>query len=137
MFQRRIIQMLLFCILLLVFAPVTLFAQNGSGATFDPQAFILSLCASGGLAMLVSGWISAQWTNFTGIPMILQTWVVAIAITFLGSVLHMIPLGPGEAWDWLLKGLGNGIIANLLYKLGVFDSILTALKAKTNHQLTP
>lgn len=101
----------------------------------DLTTFLLTLIAAGGLAEVVSGWISAHWTNFSGTLMNVQTFVVGIALMFLASLFGVIAIPVGDVWAWLLAGIGNGTIASILYKWGVFNNVLATLKARSNHQL--
>ena len=115
--------------------PVIVLAQDQSTAPFQLQDYLLSLVGEGGIAMLVSGWMSAQWTKFSGWLMIAQTFVVAIALTMLSSLVGIIAAPIGETWMWFRAGLGNGVLAMILYKTGIFNSVLEMLKARTAHQL--
>lgn len=103
--------------------------------TFEIQSFILQLLAGGGSAMLVSGWLSAKWTKFTGTPMLVQTFVVSILMAALASLVGIIPISIAEFWTWFSGGLGNGVVASLIYKWGVFNNLLTSLGARTVHQI--
>lgn len=96
----------------------------------DIQNLILSLLYDGAPAMVISGWISMKWTHAEGIGAQVQSWGVAIVLVILGSLTGYIGIPISDVWQWLLAGLTNGLIANLLYKSGVLDAILIALKAK-------
>jgi hypothetical protein len=102
--------------------------------TFDIQAFVLSLLAAGAPALVISGWISNKLTHLDGAAMLVQSLVVAIAITFLEAAAGVIGIPPGAVWQWLVAGLTNGVIAAILYKLGVFNSFLDKIGALTAHQ---
>jgi len=132
---RIIVLMALFAVASL-FVPAMLWAQDKPGSTFDTQEFILTLMANGGLGMLVSGWIAAKWTNASGIAMVIQTLVVAIVLTAGASLLGIIPVPISDYWQFLLKSVTNGVLSMILYKLGIFDSVLGLLKAKSVHQLS-
>lgn len=96
----------------------------------DIQALILSLLYDGAPALLVSGWISTHWTHWDGVKAQLQSWVVAVVLVLLGSVVGYIPIPISEVWTWLTAGLTNGLLANLLYKSGFLNNFLVLLKAK-------
>jgi len=96
--------------------------------------YILGLVTNSALVMLLSGWIAVQITKATGLGMILQTWLVAIIVTFFASVFGVIPVNIAEFWSFLRFGVFNGVMANLLYKIGAYDALLVWLKAKTAHQ---
>jgi len=104
---------------------------------FDISAFILQLLVSGGIAMTVSGWIAAKWTHLTGTAMLIQSLVVAIALAGLASLVGIIPVPIAAFWTWIKLGLGNGVLAALIYKIGIFNNLLTSLGARTAHQLLP
>ncbi len=101
----------------------------------DLTTFLLTLIASGGVAEVVSGWVSAHWTNASGTLMNVQTFIVGIVLMFVASFFGVIAIPATDVWGWLLAGVGNGTIASILYKWGVFNNLLTTLKARSNHQL--
>jgi len=102
---------------------------------FDLTSFVLSLLVAGGPAFVISGWIAAHWTHAVDKAMAIQTLIVAVAITFAASVMALIPVPPSDVLTWLRDGLVNGVISMLLYKLGIFNSLLAAIHARTQHQL--
>lgn len=101
---------------------------------FDIQAFVLSLLTAGGPALVISGWISSKLTHFEDEAMLVQSFVVAIAITFLEAAFGVIGIPASSVWQWFVAGLTNGVVAGILYKLGVFNSILAKIGALTPKQ---
>jgi hypothetical protein len=102
---------------------------------YDIQGFILNVLFSGGLGMLLSGWVAAKFTKFTGSLMLTQTLVISIILAALASFFGVIPVPIGEFWTWFKYGIGNGTLAALIYKSGVFNSWLESLGAMTTHQI--
>jgi hypothetical protein len=99
------------------------------------NALILSLVGAGGLAMLVSGWISNKITHLTDLKMQIQTYVVAVLITMIFSLLHWIPVSIGDVWAWVGDGIVGGLASNFLYKSEIFWNLMAKVKALTPHQL--
>lgn len=130
-FMRFMFAQLLFTV---IFSAIAL-CQDTKTVDFDYQSFIIQLVSEGGAAMLVSGWVASKWTHASGVPMLIQTFVVSIVLTAAASVVGIIPVHVTEFWAFLRTSFTNGVLAALLYKLGIFNSLLTAVQARTQHQL--
>ena len=86
--------------------------------------------------MIVSGLISARYTQASGLLMILQTIAVSLILTAGASLLGWIPVQISDVFNFIKAGVGNGLLSMLLYKTGILDSLLETLKAKSAHQIT-
>ena len=103
--------------------------------TFNLQDFVLSLVRDGGLAVVVSGFIASKFKlNLSGLSMQILTWIAAIGLTYLGSIIGYIPVASSELGQIILNGFANGLIANLLYKSGILKHILEKFGLQTQHQ---
>lgn len=74
---------------------------------FDVQSFILSLVANGGIAMVVSGWLAAKVTHWDGLLMNVQSILVAVVLTGIGSLAGLVPIAISDYWHFLQTGLAN------------------------------
>lgn len=104
--------------------------------TFNIQDFILNLLIDGAPAMVLSGWLSTKMTHLSGTAMLIQTWVLAIALTFFYALVGIIPVSVTELWTLITSGFANGLIANLIYKSGILDSLMLKIGAKQPETLT-
>lgn len=120
----------LFIMIAILVLPVVALAQ-GEGEPFDISTFVIGLMAPAGAAMIISGWLSAKLTNASGVGALIQSWVVSVVLTMLAALVGLIPIAIGDVWSWVLLGLGNGVLANLLYKLGIWDALLNAMGGMT------
>lgn len=99
------------------------------------QLLLGEILKDGGPALVVSGLLSARLTKFDGWKMVVQTGVVGVLLLFVYSLLGWTAIPLSDVWHWLMAGAANGTLSMFLYKTGIFNSVLTLLKARTDHQL--
>lgn len=132
------LRFLIFIMFLAAIFPIVALAQGTpTDPQFDISLFILGLLAQSAPAMIVSGWIATHVTGATGWTMKVQSFLIAVIMTMLYALVGVLPVPFSEVWKWIALGATNGVLANLLYKIDLFNELLTLLKARTVHQLTP
>ncbi len=123
--MKKLLKIVLCMAVLFISLPVIVFAQEGGSILlgFDLSSYFVSLAAVAAFTVVVTNVL----INLLKIPKFKQllSWVVAIALAFLGWGLKLGIFSEMVLWWWvLIHGIGIGLIANGIFDIKVVQAIL-------------
>ena len=97
----------------------------------DLNTYFTSLVSASTAVVLIAGWINTHITKFDGIKAQILSWVISIALAFLGTYAQVGMFENATLLSTILNGLGIGLIANGIFTIDFVQALLILIKAKT------
>lgn len=99
----------------------------------DLSNYFTSLVTMAAAVMLITGWLKTHvkfLSNVNGTWATVMSWVVSIALAFVGSQSAIGIFANTDAVHTVLNGIAVGLVANGIFSVEQVQSILVLLKAK-------
>jgi hypothetical protein len=96
----------------------------------DLSSYFGSLAALAGLVVVITGWVNTHGLNLSGWKAQFLSWVISIALAFVGSLKGVGLFAETTVLWTILNGLGVGLIANGIFSIDLVKSLLEFIKAK-------
>jgi len=96
----------------------------------DLSSYFGSLAALAGLVVVITGWVNTNALNLSGWKSQLLSWVISIALAFIGSIKGVGLFAETTVLWTVLNGIGVGLVANGMFSIDLVKSLLEFIKAK-------
>jgi len=96
----------------------------------DLSSYFGSLAALAGLVVVITGWVNTNGLNLSGWKAQVLSWVISIALAFVGSIKGVGLFAETTVLWTVLNGIGVGLVANGIFSIDLVKSLLEFIKAK-------